>query len=76
MALTEEEKRKLYELQTRNLKPRKLVVAGILCAIFMVSLLTTTHENRTEWVFAIGTAVAILAVMIGERMLRKMGWRR
>lgn len=76
MALTEEEKRKLAELQTHNLKPRKLVVSGVLCAIFMVSLLTTTHENYTEWVFAIGTAVAIIAVMVGDRMLKKMGWRR
>jgi branched-subunit amino acid transport protein len=76
VALTEEEKRKLAELQTHNLRPRKLVVAGILSAIFMVSLLTTTHENYTEWVFAIGTAVAIIAVMVGDRMLRKMGWRR
>jgi len=76
VALTEEEKRKLVELQNQNLKPRKLVVAGVLCAIFMVSLLTTTHENYTEWVFAIGTAVTIIGIMIGDRMLKKMGWRR
>ncbi len=51
-------------------------IGGILAAVFMLCMLRGNHVGRTEDIFLIVFAIAILGVVARDWWLRRRGWTR
>ena len=55
---------------------KMIQIGGILAAVFMLCMLRGNHVGRTEDVFLIVFALAILGVVARDWWLRRRGWTR
>jgi len=50
-------------------------VAGVICALFLVLLIFSTHGSRWELVWSLGFAAALVAALVWDRQRRRNAWR-
>jgi hypothetical protein len=50
-------------------------IGAVLSAVALLSMLIGNHEGSTEEIWLIGIAVALLAIVIGDAVLRRNGLR-